>query len=441
MKLKTFRRGGIRLAGNKLSAHSPIVDVELPERLVLPLSQHIGAPSLPVVAVDDVVSRGQLVARAQGAISANLHSPISGKVVAVGAVRGAYGFDVNAITVQADVADRERDIADMAHKASAVGYEKLSPDGIRDRIVKAGIVGMGGATFPTGVKLNVPAGAVDTLVVNAVECEPYLTCDHALMLACADDIVRGVHLCMRACGAGRAIIGIENNKPDAIRRMSEAIAGCTDISVAALAEKYPQGGEKQLIYAVTRREVPAGKLPADVGCVVMNVATVYAAWRAVAFDELLMERVFTVTGPGVPHPANYRVPLGYPLAELLRRSGVDIASVGKVIMGGPMMGRAMECLDVPVEKGMSGVLVLPLAMSMREPVQPCVRCARCVDVCPMGLEPYLLATLSRLARFDDARHNSLPNCIECGSCSYVCPSSRPLLDYIRYGKSALRSKK
>lgn len=439
MGKKSFRPGGVRLADNKLSAHEPIIEVALPDRVVLTLGQHIGAPAEPVVSVGDMVVRGQKVGQAKGVISANVHTPISGTVIAVGAVRGAYGFDVPAVTIQASPDDHERDMAEMSAVRTPLDVSGLSAGDIRRMVAEAGIVGMGGATFPTGFKLDVPEGRVDTLVVNAVECEPFLTCDHALMMAHADEVVAGVRLSMRACGALRAIIGIEENKPDAIARMREAVGGCPDIEVVELAEKYPQGGEKQLIYAVTGREVPSGKLPADVGCVVQNVATAYAVWRAVAYGEPLMSRVVTVTGPEVRRPSNYRVAIGYPLKDLLGRS--EAGCYGKAVMGGPMMGRAMECVDVPVEKGCSGVLLLPADMSRRGDVEPCVRCARCVDVCPMGLEPYLISTMSRLGRYDEARENALLNCIECGSCSYVCPSSRPLLDFIRYGKMMLRTKK
>lgn len=439
MGKKSFRPGGVRLADNKLSAHEPIIEVALPDKVVLPLGQHIGAPAEPIVSVGDMVVRGQMIGQAKGLISANIHTPISGTVIAVGAVRGAYGFDVQAVTIQASPEDHEKDLAEMSVARTPIDVSGLSARDIRMMVVKAGIVGMGGATFPTGVKLDVPEGRVDTLVVNAVECEPFLTCDHALMMAHADEVVAGVRLSMRACGASRAIIGIEENKPDAIALMREAVGACPDVEVAELAERYPQGGEKQLIYAVTGREVPSGKLPSDVGCVVQNVATAYAVWRAVAYGEPLMSRVVTVTGPDVRRPSNYRVVIGYPLKDLLSRS--EPGSYGKAVMGGPMMGRAMECVDVPVEKGCSGVLLLPDDMSRRGDVEPCVRCARCVDVCPMGLEPYLISTMARLGLCDEARDNALLNCIECGSCSYVCPSSRPLLDFIRYGKMILRTKK
>ncbi len=437
---RTFHIGGVRLKDCKLSAHSAMERVELPMRVVLPLGQHIGAPARPVVAAGDRVVRGQCVAEAASVVSASLHSPISGIVRSIGLVRNARGFDVEAIEIEATESDHRIDIESMSKPLVAVRDKgNVSADEILACVREAGIVGLGGATFPTAVKLNVPPGKnIDTLVINAAECEPYLTCDHALMLSDPAGIIIGAELVMKALGVSNAVIGVEDNKPDAIESLRSHVAPGSGIVIVPLKEKYPQGGEKQLIFAMTRREVPSGGLPADVGVVVVNVATARAVCMAVVYGEPLIERVVTVTGPRLPRPANYLVPIGYPVDELISKSGGDDVPVGKIVLGGPMMGAAVENTEVPVEKGSSGILLLPPDMSHRAQPEPCILCARCVSVCPMGLEPYLISTLSRLGRVGEAVDAGVADCIECGSCSYICPSSRPILDFIRYGKMSSR---
>ncbi len=316
---RTFHIGGVRLKDCKLSAHSAMERVELPMRVVLPLGQHIGAPARPVVAAGDRVVRGQCVAEAASVVSASLHSPISGIVRSIGLVRNARGFDVEAIEIEATESDHRIDIESMSKPLVAVRDKgNVSADEILACVREAGIVGLGGATFPTAVKLNVPPGKnIDTLVINAAECEPYLTCDHALMLSDPAGIIIGAELVMKALGVSNAVIGVEDNKPDAIESLRSHVAPGSGIVIVPLKEKYPQGGEKQLIFAMTRREVPSGGLPADVGVVVVNVATARAVCMAVVYGEPLIERVVTVTGPRLPRPANYLVPIGYPVDELI----------------------------------------------------------------------------------------------------------------------------
>lgn len=439
---RTFHPGGIHPAPSKLTAGMPIVAAELPRRAIFPLSQHIGAPATPCVAPGTRVSRGQLIATAAGPVSANVHSSISGTVTAIGPVEGPAGYPVQAIVVEATEADHEADTrardrrAEIDTRAADRSLsERHTPDEIRDRIASAGIVGMGGATFPTAAKIgNLPGRRTDTLIINACECEPYLTCDDALCRAHAPRIAEGIELMLIATGATRAIIGIEDNKPEAIDALRRAIDGSERISLMVLRTRYPQGGEKQLVEAVTGRRVPSGSLPCDVGAVVQNVATAYAVYAAVETGTPLIERIVTVTGDIPSGRGNYAVATGTPLSQLLPELPGDC----QVILGGPMMGRSAVCLDAPVTKGTSGIVVL--APAHRRTVEPCIRCGACVEACPMGLEPYLLATYGRLRMWDDAAARHIADCIDCGSCSYSCPSSRPIVDFIRVAKAAIKNK-
>jgi len=296
-------------------------------------------------------------------------------------------------------------------------------------------VGMGGATFPTHVKLMIPPGKkAEYLIINGVECEPYLTSDHRLMLEKPAEIITGIRLLMKALGVEKAIIGIENNKPDAIELLSKTAADYPGIEVVPLKVKYPQGGEKQLIAALTGREVPSGKLPIEVGCVVQNVGTAFAVYEAVQKNKPLIERIVTVTGSNISQPSNFLVRIGTPIITLLEKAGWNPEKAGKIINGGPMMGKALFSPEVPLVKGTSGILVLNRDEAYREKTEPCIRCAKCISVCPMGLQPYLLARVSEIGRFDIAENEYILDCIECGSCQYTCPSARPLLDHIRLGK-------
>ena len=431
MKLHTFKIGGVHPAENKIAAGKPIVNMPLPAEVVLPVAQHIGAPAKPIVAKGDHVKRGDRVAEAGGFVSAHVHTPIAGTVVKIDTARTPQGMPVEAIYIKSDEADREADAAAMADtkpKRSDAEIAALDSKAIIELIKDAGIVGLGGATFPAHVKLMPPPGSkAEVVIINAAECEPCLSCDDMLMRENAREIVKGVQLLVRAAGVNRAVIAIENNKPEAIVAMTEACASAPGIEVMTMQVKYPQGGEKQLIAAVTGREVPSGALPIATGCIVQNVATAYAVYRAVYHNEPILDRVLTLHDGN--EGKNLRVPLGTMLSTLVE-PGMEYE---KIILGGPMMGRTASTLNTPMIKGTSGILLDPRYAHRREP-EPCIRCAACVNVCPMGLEPFLLSTLSRLKQYDEAEQEKIANCIECGSCSYICPSSRPILDFIRVGK-------
>ncbi len=439
--MKTFSKGGVHPPEQKLTAGSPIQELTLPGEVTLLLGQHIGAPAKAIVAKGDKVKRGDMIAEAGGFVSAPVHTPISGTVTKVDKVRNNQGLFVPAVVIKADEGDAEADakaraeakpVLDDAAVAALTGAE------IKDAIKNAGIVGLGGATFPTHVKLSPPPEfKAEVVIINAVECEPYITADHALMMEHPDEVIEGVRLLSRAAGVDRAVIGIENNKPDAIALLRERIGDATDVEVCPLKVKYPQGGEKQLIEAVIGREVPSGALPIATGAVVQNVATAYAVHRAVRYGEPLTERLATVTGPGLTAPGNFKIAIGTPLTTLIEAAGGLPEDTAKIIGGGPMMGRTIDNIDAPAVKGTSALLIFGENDAKRRPVEPCIRCGRCVDVCPMGLEPLLISTLSRLKRWDDAEQEKIVNCIECGSCSFICPASRPLLDYIRLGKTTV----
>lgn len=439
--MRTFHKGGVHPPECKLTAGMAPVEVELPREVILALSQHIGAPAKPVVEKGTHVARGQMVAEAGGFVSAPVHTPISGTVTRIDKSRTPQGAAVDTITIVADDADHAADLEARRNPPVALSPDQimaLEPEQIVARIADAGIVGLGGATFPTKVKLMPPPGSVaDILIINAVECEPYLTNDHALMLTQPDAIMLGVRALMRAAKVERAVIGIEANKPDAIALLTVKAAAYPGIEVMPLKVKYPQGGEKQLIEAVTGREVPSGALPIAAGAIVQNVATAFAVATALTTGEPLMERIITVTGPSVSAPGNYIVPLGYSMRALVELAGGVPSDTGKIIIGGPMMGRSAVTVDSFTTKGVSGILMLPESMSERRPADPCIRCAACVSACPMGLRPYLISTLSRLSDWDGAEAQGVMNCIECGCCSYSCPASRPILDYIRLGKTTV----
>lgn len=431
MKLHTFKIGGIHPAENKIAAGKPIENMPLPEEVVLPVSQHIGAPATPIVKKGDKVRRGDKVADAGGFVSAPIHTPISGTVTKIDVCRTPQGMPVQAIYIKSDEADRAADAEAMANrdKAARTDAEIAALDGkaIIDIIKNAGIVGLGGATFPTHVKLSPPPGSkAEVVIINAAECEPCLSCDDMLMRENPAQIVRGVELLMKAAGVNRGVIAIENNKPEAIAALTEAASGAAGIEVMPMKVKYPQGGEKQLIEAVIGKEVPSGALPIATGAIVQNVATAYAVYRAVVLGEPLMDRVLTLHDGETGR--NLRVPFGTILATLTEGREPE-----KIIIGGPMMGRTASTLNTPMIKGTSGIL-MDSRYAHRRPVENCIRCGRCSDACPMGLEPFLLATASRLKEWEMAEENKVANCIECGSCSYACPSSRPVADFVRLGK-------
>lgn len=430
--LKSFRIGGIHPPENKLSKASPIAVFPLPEEAVIPLSQHIGAPASPCVAKGDAVKTGQLIARAEGFVSSNIHAPVSGTVTAVDAVPDAGGMRRPAITIRVEGDEWDESID---RSPDIVRECNLTPKEIIEKVALAGIVGMGGATFPTQVKLSVPAGrTAEYLIINGVECEPYLTSDHRVMLERGEELLVGIDILSKALAVKKAYIGIENNKPDAIAHLTALAADYPHIEVTPLKVQYPQGGEKQLIDAVIRRQVPSAGLPIDVGAVVQNVGTALAVYEAVQKNKPLIERVVTVTGKTLKKPSNLLVRIGTPIRSLIDHCGGLPEDAGKVINGGPMMGRAVANLDATVTKGTSGVLVMRRRESLRRPQSSCIKCAKCVSVCPMALEPYLLSNLAKRLRFEDLEPLKVTDCIECGSCSYICPANLPLVDYIRLGK-------
>jgi len=430
--LKTFALGGVHPPENKLSSNAPIVVLPPPEQAVVPLGQNLGAPSKPIVARGDEVKVGQLIAEASGFISTPIHSPVSGKVLKIDSVVDSTGFRRPAIVINVtgDEWDEKIDRSD-----DLVNDISLAPEEIIDRIKEAGLVGMGGATFPTYVKLMPPPGKkADYLIINGVECEPYLTSDHRLMLEKGKEVIVGTQLLMKALKVEKAIIGIENNKPDAINHMLELTKNIEGISVVPLKVQYPQGGEKQLIKATVNREVPSGKLPIEVGCVVQNVGTAFSVYEAVQKNKPLFERVVTVTGKTVKKPSNFMTRIGTPIQNLIDAAEGLPENTGKVINGGPMMGKAVTSLEVPVVKGSSGILIMPKEEASRQVEGACIRCSKCTYACPMGLEPFLLSKAAKLAKYEMAENEKIMDCIECGSCQYTCPANIPLLDYLRLGK-------
>ncbi len=437
--IKTFPEGGVHVEENKLSASKPIKTIPLPEVIKIPISQHIGKPSKPLVKRGDMVKTGQLIARSEGFVSANVHATVSGKVAKIDKVYDTSGYRRDAIIINVEgdewVDTIERDDG-LETEFSASSKE------IIEKVLEAGIVGLGGATFPSHVKLSVPPGKkAEYLVVNGVECEPYLTADHRLMLEKGEQLIVGARIMQKALQAKKILIGIENNKPDAIENLRKISAKYNDIEVHALQVKYPQGGEKQLVKALLNREVPSGGLPIDVGVVAFNVGSILAAYKAVQKNQPLIERVVTVTGKNLKEPSNFWVRLGTPVMHLLKEAGGLPEDAGKVINGGPMMGKALNDFEAPIVKGSSGILVLPENLAYRSEVRDCIRCSRCISVCPMNLEPYLLMAMAQKEMYDRLVQRKIMDCMECGSCSYICPSKRPLLDYIRLGKNEAKKLK
>ena len=437
--MKTFNIGGVHPAENKLSAGSPIREAALPKQAVFSMFQHIGAPAKPFVQKGDVVKVGTLLAEAGGFVSAPVYSSVSGKVNKIDAVLDASGTRRMAVIIDVEGDEWEESIDRSKDLVRLSDRPDLDSKTIVEKIKNAGIVGLGGATFPCHVKLTPPPGnKAECVIINAVECEPYLTADHRLMLEHADEILVGVDLIMKAVNVTKGYIGIENNKPDAIKLMTEKASQYSNIEVVPLKVKYPQGGEKQLIDAVIGRQVPAPPaIPISVGAVVQNVGTAFAIYEAVMKNKPLIDRIITVTGKSVKNPSNLLARLGTPFQQLIDECGGLPEDTGKIIGGGPMMGKALLSLDVPMTKGSSGLLIMNEKEARRSEPQPCIRCAKCVSACPMGLEPFLLSKAAALEEWEMAEKNDVVSCIECGSCQFTCPSKRPLLDMIRVGKTTV----
>ena len=436
--MKTFPVGGVHPSDNKQWSNAKAIEVlELPDVVNIPLGQHIGAPATAKVAKGDKVLTGQLIAEATGFMSANIHSPISGTVTAVDMQPNGQGLRQMMITIKREgdewmpEIDRSKDIKREC---------ELDSQAIISKIKDAGIVGMGGATFPTHVKLSIPNGCkAEYLIINGVECEPYLTSDHRNMLERGEELLIGVEILKKALNVEHAVVGVENNKPDAIENLNKIIAnGKFDIKVEPLKVQYPQGGEKQLIAAVTGREVPPPPgLPIHVGAVVCNASTALAVYEAVQKNKPLIERVVTITGKDLQSPRNLLTRIGTPISKLIEMAGGLPEGDVKVVNGGPMMGRAMVNLDSAVTKGCSGVTVYAGVDAHRVSPSPCIKCAKCVAACPMSLEPYLISKLAKKQMWERLEQENIVDCIECGCCQFTCPAGLPLLDYVRYGKQTV----
>jgi electron transport complex protein RnfC len=433
--LKTFPVGGIHPPENKLTAGSPIQVLPLATAVTIPVSQHIGAPATVIVNKGDSVKTGQKIAESTVFVSSNVHSSASGKVNKIDSVIDTSGYKHTAVFIDVE-GDEWVETIDRSDEI--ITEIKLSSEEIVKKCLECGIVGLGGATFPSHVKLTIPSGKkCNVLIINGVECEPYLTSDHRLMMERGEEILIGISILMKALNVNVARIGIENNKRDAIEHMTKLAGAFHGITVHGLKVKYPQGAEKQLIKALINREVPSGRLPLDVNCVVHNVGTAFAVYEAVQKNKPLFERVVTITGKSVSKPGNFLVRIGTPVKLLIEAAGGLPEDTGKIVSGGPMMGKALSNSDIPIVKGTSGIILFPKNESARMEVNPCIRCAKCVSACALNLEPFLLMTLSEKGLFERAEQERITDCMECGSCSYICPAGRPLLDYIRLGKSTV----
>lgn len=433
MFLKTFSKGGVHPEENKISHDSPIQVQPIPKTVSILLGQHIGKPASPVVSRGDEVKVGTLIAQADGFVSANIHSSISGKVKKIETVLDASGYQKPCITIQCDGEDTWEETIDRTPEI--VRDIKLSGEEIIQRIAECGIVGMGGATFPTNVKLMPPKDATpECVIINGAECEPYLTADHRTLLERGEEVLIGLQILMKSVGVTKGYVAIENNKRDAIEKLTEIASSMPGIEIVPMKVKYPQGGEKQLIDTVLKRRVASGKLPVTEGAIVQNVGTALAVYEAVQKHKPLVERVVTVTGKAVKNPCNLLVRIGTPLSELIETAGGMPRSTAKLVSGGPMMGKAVYSDEIPVAKGTSGVLMLLEEDTKRRPMRNCIRCAKCVGACPMGLNPAFLMRDTVYKDWEALEENHVYDCIECGSCSFICPANRPLLDHIRMGK-------
>jgi len=455
MKKLSFK-GGIHPEDGKYLSRDILIEAYTPKQVIVPLVQHIGAPAKVVVNDGDHVKKGQLIADAAGAVSAKVHAPVSGTVKLTEA-QLAFGRKCPAILIENDLAD------EWIERKENEDYLSLSSEQIRTIISDAGIVGMGGAAFPTHVKINPPKGKqIDSLIINGVECEPYLTSDYRLMVQYGKEVIEGVKILLQCLNLKKAYIGIEANKPEAIRIFRDLTKTIPSITVHSLKVKYPQGAEKVLIKSILNREVPPGGLPMDVGVVVQNVGTAFAVFEAVRYGKPLIERIVTITGEAISNPKNFKVPLGTSVSELIQAcggikgeqggkklhcpfldwvhgSGSKIVEGVKIISGGPMMGFALYTTDIPVTKGTSGIVVLPKEKAAgNEDFGPCIKCGKCLNVCPMGLQPSMLGILAEKRMYEQAKEYNIENCFECGSCTYNCPSRRPMVQLVKTAKVALK---
>ena len=431
--MKTFKMGGVHPEENKISNDAAIEVIPVPQQMVVLMNQHLGAPATPVVQKGDKVKVGQLIGEAQAFMCANVHSPVSGTVLKVEPCKDAFGLAKPAVYIQVEgdewmeTIDRTPDIKREC---------TLEPKEIVAKLKEMGIVGLGGATFPAHIKYSVPEGKkAEYLIINAAECEPYLTSDYRVMMEHAEEVCIGVSILRKALGVPNAYIGIEMNKPQAIAKMTDMARQFEGIIVEPLKVKYPQGAEKQLINAVTGRKVPI-----DVGCVVSNLGTAFSVYEAIQKNKPLIENILTVTGKKLPSQHNCVVRIGTTYNDIIKHTIGELpATTGKVISGGTMMGKAVVNLDAPTVKGNSSVLVMDEAEARRNPETACIRCGKCMHACPMGLEPYLFSALVKNNRIEEAKEHNILDCIECGCCFFSCPANKPLTDEIRLGKNKVRA--
>jgi electron transport complex protein RnfC len=424
--------GGIHPKDGKgYTANKSIETVPFPEKVIIPMRQHIGAPCAPIVKVGDTVYKGQTIAKSDAFVSSPIHATISGSITDIGEYPHSSGGNCLSIVIKSDGLDQWMEGIPLQRN-----WQEIEAKQLNEIIWNSGIVGMGGATFPTHIKLSPgPDKKIDTFILNAAECEPYLTADYRMMIEYSERIVTGVKIIMKILGVNKGIVGIEDNKPEAVKIMKEAFKG-TNVDIVALPTKYPQGAEKMLIKMLTNREVISGELPSDVGVVVQNVGTAIAICDAVVNGIPLIERVTTVSGDAIKEPKNLLLRIGTSFKAAIDYCGGLNTSPEKIIMGGPMMGFAQSTLDVPIIKGVSGILALSKSVVNSGEESPCIRCGRCVKACPMGLVPSMLSILGERDRYKEAKEDySLLNCIECGSCVYVCPAKRNIVQYIRYSKA------
>ncbi len=433
MEVKTFKGGAHIPHYKSFTEDKPITKMSVPKEVVVPLHQHLGAPNEPLVKVGDKVEVGQKIGDSEEFISAPVHASVSGTVTAIEPRPYYEGGETLSVVIETDF-DLNQDFV----PGESRDPKQMTKEELIKCIREAGIVGMGGAAFPTHVNIA-QRKAIDSLVLNGAECEPFLTCDHRQMLERSDDLIAGAEIMMTCIGAKKGYMGIEVNKPDAIETLSEKLKGREDITIVPLAVKYPQGNKSHLINAVTGRNVPRGARSADLGCIVRNVGTTIAGYDAVVYGKPSYERVVTVTGPNVPKPGNYVVRIGTPVSHVIKEAGVENMEGMKVIIGGPMTGMAQSNLESPVIKSNTGVLILPREMT-REDVaySDCVRCGRCVEQCPVFLYPNKISFFAERDMYAKSEEWNVMDCIECGICAYVCPAERPIVAFVKNVKPEIK---